>query len=135
MFRHYFDLERIGDHAKSIARVARSSTPEPPERRLVTIPRMGDLCAEMLGAQVQAFLDRDVERASEISSRDSELDRLFELAFEHRIAAMQADTAALDRASRLIGVAKSLERVGDHITNIGEWTVFRATGRLVELNA
>ena len=129
------DLERIGDHAKSIARVARSSQPEPPERRLVTIPRMGDLCAELLSEQVHAFLERDAARAAEISTRDNELDRLFELAFDHRVAAMKADSADLDRASRLIGVAKNLERVGDHITNIGEWAVFRATGRLVELNA
>ncbi len=133
-FAIFSDLERIGDHAKNIGRaVLELSDSSTDARALQGILTMSELCRQLLAQQIEAFLARDDQRARELSKRDAELDRLFEAAYTDCVEAMRQDPDAVAGASRLIGVAKGLERIGDHLTNIGEWAVFRQSGRLVEL--
>lgn len=128
------DLERIGDHAKSIARGVLKIVEDPPLQALVDIPRMAGLCVELLERQIAAFLSRDGDTARTIAARDEELDTLYRKVYGDHIAAMRQDPSVVRRDSTLISIAKSMERVGDHVTNIGEWVVFLQTGKLVELN-
>lgn len=128
------DLERIGDHAKRIAGTALDIAADPPPEPLVDIPRMAYLACELLRAQVDAFLARDSASARRIADRDSEIDSLYRKCYSDLLSNMRAAPESIDRGSKLMWTAKSIERIGDHVTNIGEWVVFLETGRLVELN-
>lgn len=127
------DLERMGDYAKGIAGTALRVLDEPPV--LVNeIPRMAELVREILTAELQAFVMRDADEARKVARRDDEVDALYEQVYRRLIQVMTEDPQAVERASRLLWVAKSLERAADHVTNIGERIVFLATGEVVELN-
>lgn len=128
------DLERVGDHAKSIALAAVALVAEPPLGMNVGIERMAELANELLRAELDAFIRRDGELARQAALRDSEIDQLYHRMYRDLLERMARDPGCIDRAQRLLSVAKSLERVGDHVTNIGEYVVFLTTGRLEELN-
>jgi phosphate transport system protein len=127
------DLERMGDYAKGIAGVALRVLDEPPVV-VNEIPRMAELVREILTAELQAFVMRDADEARTVARRDDEVDALYEQVYRRLIQVMTEDPQAVERASRLLWVAKSLERAADHVTNIGERIVFLATGEVVELN-
>lgn len=129
------DLERIGDHAKRVAVTALEIADDPPPEPLVDIPRMALLARSLLQGQVDAFLHRDGDSARAIAVRDNEIDALYRKCYGDLLATMRSDPQTIDRASKLMWTAKSIERIGDHVTNIGEWVVFLETGQLVELNA
>jgi phosphate transport system protein len=127
------DLERMGDYAKGIATIALRVVDEPPV--VVTeIPRMAELVCELLTAELGAFVERDQEAARRIARRDDEVDALYEQVYRRLIRLMTEDPSGVERASRMLWVAKSLERAADHVTNIGERVVFLTTGEVVELN-
>jgi len=128
------DLERVGDHAKSIAVAALALAGEAPLGMNVGIERMAELANELLRAELDAFIRRDGELAQQTALRDNEIDQLYHRVYRDLLERMVRDPACIDRAQRLLTVAKSLERIGDHVTNIGEYVVFLTTGRLVELN-
>lgn len=128
------DLERVGDHAKSIAQAAVALVGEPSLGVDVAVERMAELANELLRAELDAFIRRDGELARQVALRDNEIDQLYHRLYRDLIERMANDPSCIDRAQRLLSVAKSLERIGDHVTNIGEYVVFLTTGRLVELN-
>jgi phosphate transport system protein len=128
------DLERIGDYAKGIATVTLRVLDEPPLKPLVDIPRMADIVRELLAAEVGAFVKSDPNEARRVAERDDEVDALYDQIYRELVTYMMDDPRTINRASRLLWVAKSLERIGDHVTNIGERVVFVTTGELVELN-
>jgi phosphate transport system protein len=127
------DLERMGDHAKGIAIVALKVSEEP-ALEVNEIPQMAALVRELLTAELEAFVRRDTEAARAVALRDDEVDALYGRAYHRLIRVMTEDPQAVERASRLLWVAKGLERTADHVTNIGERVVFLATGEVVELN-
>ena len=127
------DLERMGDHAKGIAAIALRIMDEP-EVAVKEIPRMAELVREILAGELDAFVRRDDSFARAVASRDDEVDALYDQAYRRLIRLMTEDPQAVERASRMLWVAKSLERTGDHATNIGERIVFLTTGDVVELN-
>jgi phosphate transport system protein len=122
------DLERMGDHAVSIGRYVVATAADPPLKRLVDIPRMAELGRGMLRDSMTAFIQSNVEAATEIIHRDEEIDALFEQVFRELLTYMLADPATIDRAARLINVARNLERVADRVKNICERIVYAATG-------
>jgi phosphate transport system protein len=128
------DLERIGDYAKGIATIALRILDEPPLKPLVDIPRMSNIARQLLADEVGAFVHRDADAARRTAARDDDLDQLYDQVYRELITYMMDDPGTINRASRLLWVAKSLERIGDHITNIGERVVFVTTGELIELN-
>jgi phosphate transport system protein len=101
---------------------------------LVEIAQMAHLVRELLAGVLDAFVARDPERARTVARRDDEVDALYERAYRELIRRMMADPGVVERASRMLWVAKGLERAADHATNIGERVVFLATGEVVELN-
>ncbi len=127
------DLERMGDHAAGTASIAIMIGNEPPLKPLIDIPRMADIACEMLRGSLDAFVERDVEKARRIADRDDEVDNLYEQIYRELLTFMMADPGTIDRATHLLWVAHNLERIADRVTNISERVLFLVTGKMVEI--
>ncbi|MDI3270275.1 MAG: phosphate signaling complex protein PhoU [Bacillota bacterium] len=134
MLKIVTDLERMGDHATDIARAVRRMGQTPPIKPLVDIPRMAEMGRHMLQQGLQAFMERDIQRAMAMAREDDQLDHLFKQVFRELLLLMIANPAVIEEATQLILVAASLERVGDHATNLAEWTIYMVTGERRDLN-
>jgi phosphate transport system protein len=128
------DLERIADHAEGNAKLALMLADEPPLKQYIDIPRMAQKGIEMLRASLEAFKDRDTERARAICEMDDEVDALYEQVYHELLTYMIQDPQSIQRATYLIWVAHNLERIADRVTNICERVVFMVTGHVQELN-
>lgn len=130
------DLERIGDYAANIAKVALRLDEEPYLKPLVDIPRMAEIDRRMLRSAIQAFLRRDVDLAYSLVRDDDEVDALYNQVFRDLLGRMIEDpsTAVVNQATQLIMVARHLERIGDHVASFAEWVVFMVTGDRPILN-
>lgn len=128
------DLERMGDHAEGIAKVAIMLADQPPLKPYIDIPRMALRATEMMKASLQAFIDRDVDWARRICDEDDEVDALYDQIFRELLTYMLQDPRNIERATKLTWVGHNLERIADRVTNICERIVYLATGRLEELN-
>lgn len=128
------NLERMGDHAEGIARLTLRIADEPLLKELVDIPEMAAIASRMLTESLDAFVNKDAERAREIASWDVEVDRLYEIVYRDLLAAMIADPQTVPRATHLLWVAHNLERIADRVTNICERIIFAVTGQFEEVN-
>lgn len=126
------ELERMADHATSIAKMAIQMADEPPLKKILDIPRMADLAREMLRDSITAFIAGDAEAAREIIGRDREVDLLFDQVYRELLTYMLADPATINRATRLLYAARNPERIADRVTNICERVVYVATGTMIE---
>ncbi len=127
------DIERIADHSTDISEITLRLGQEEPIKPLVDIPKMAEVAREMVHHAIHAFVNNDMELAVEVCRRDDEVDNLFEKIILDLSTMMKADPAVVDRAIDLILIAKYLERVGDHATNIGEWVAFNISGKHTHL--
>jgi phosphate transport system protein len=127
------DLERIGDHAEGIAKIAVMIGKEPPLKPLIDLPRMAQKTGEMLRRSLDAFINRDADAAREIVTEDDEIDSLYDQVFRELLTFMAEDPRTITRATRLIWVAHNLERSADRVTNICERVVFVITGKMEEI--
>lgn len=123
------DLERLADQAINISDKTRRLLELPPLQPLVRIPRMADIARGMVTDSLHAFVNRDVLRAREVLLRDDEVDALKAEITADMLRLMSADPTAIERALGLILIARNLERIGDHATNIAENTIFVVEGR------
>lgn len=128
------DLERMGDLALEIAVITKITASVPPVKPLIDIPRMSEICQQMLTDTMKAFENKDVELARATAKRDDEVDNLFDQVRRELISYMIEDPKKITGAQHLTFVARYLERIGDHITNLCENVVFMVTGERVELN-
>ena len=128
------DLERMADHATDIARITLKMAGEPLFRPLVDIPRMAELAQAMTREALIAYVEQDVPRAHAMIARDDEIDHLYKRIFDELMEIMQNNPDLVKQATHLLFVAMYLERIGDHATNLGEWTIYMVTGELAELN-
>lgn len=128
------DLERMGDIAEEVAVITKMTANVPPVKPLVDIPRMSEVCQQMLTDTMKAFENKDVELARQTAKRDDEIDMLFDQVRRELITYMIEDPKKITGAQHLTFVAMHLERIGDHITNLCENVVFMVTGERVELN-
>ncbi len=128
------DLERMGDLALEIAVITKITAGVPPVKPLIDIPRMSDICQQMLSDTMGAFENKDVELAKAVAKRDDEVDILFDQVRRELITIMIEEPKKITGAQHLTFVARYLERIGDHITNLCENVVFMVTGERVELN-
>jgi phosphate transport system protein len=128
------DLERMGDHAEGIAKIAIMIGDEPPLKPLVDVPRMEELSRSMLRRTMDAFVARDAEAAKAIGAEDDIIDNLYEQVYRELLTFMMADPGTINRATHLLWVAHNLERIADRVTNICERVIFLVTGRMDELN-
>ncbi len=129
-----YELERMGDHAASVAKQARKLAPEPPLKDYVDLPQMGTLAAEEVRGVLRALVDLDVDLARQVAAGDNDIDALYHRIFTEVLELMRADPANVDRGTRILFAAKNLERIGDRVTNIAEDVVFLATGDVEDLN-
>lgn len=128
------DLERMGDLALEIAVITKITASVPPIKPLIDIPRMSEICQDMLKNTMIAFENKDVDLAKQIARRDDEIDALFDQVRRELISFMIEDPKKITGAQHLTFVARYLERIGDHITNLCENVVFMVTGERLELN-
>ena len=129
------ELERIGDYAEGIAKVALMSLDEPPLKPLIDIPRMSELSIDMLRRSLDAYIAHDTATARAIWNADDQIDALNDQIYRELLTYMMADPATITRATRLLWVAHNLERIADRVTNICERTTFMVTGNRAELKA
>jgi phosphate transport system protein len=129
-----YDLERMGDHAASVAKQARKLAPYAPLRDYVHLPEMGRLVAQQVRDILTAVVDIDDERARTVAARDDDVDALYHGIFSETLDLMRADPANVDPGARILFAAHYLERIGDRVTNIAEDVVFLATGDVEDLN-
>lgn len=123
------NLERCGDLAKNIAKralVIAESDPLTPVTR--SIERMGELVASRLKDVLDAYAARDVGRARAVWQRDQEVDEHYDSIFRELLTYMMADPRTISSCTHLLFVAKNLERIGDHATNIAEIIHYENTG-------
>lgn len=128
------DLERMGDHAEGIAKIAVMLADEPPLKPYVDIPRMADTSSRMLRESMEAFKKRDADQARAIMNEDDEVDALYDQVYRELLTYMLGDPRTIEQATRIIWVAHNLERIGDRVTNICERVVYLVTGKMEELN-
>lgn len=130
------DLERVGDQAVNIVQNTEIMLAQPQlERKLLDIPRMTELAKGMLKDGLDAFVKKDVELARSVLQRDSEEDKLKSEAFHELMQLMQSDSSTIQRALCLILIARNLERIADHATNIAEDVIFMALGKDIRHHA
>ena len=129
------EVERIGDYAEGIAKIAIMIGDEPPLKPLIDIPRMAEMTVDMLRRSLDAFVNRDAEAAKNISTEDDSIDHLYDQVFRELLVFMAEDPKTITRATRLIWVAHNLERAADRVTNICERVVFVVTGKMEEIGA
>ena len=128
------ELERIGDYAKGIARIAMRLGDQAPLRQLVHIPIMAQLTADMLLRAIRAFAEMDEETGMAIPKEDDQIDVLYNLVYQELLELMISDRENIDRATFHLWVAHNLERAADRVTNICERTVFTTSGNLTEFD-
>jgi phosphate transport system protein len=128
------DLERIGDYAKGIAKINLMIGEQPLIKPLVDLPLMADKARSMLRRALDAFVQRDVDRARSIPNDDDEVDALYNQVYRDLIGVILKDQRTIDQSTYLLWAAHNLERTADRAVNICERVVFTATGQMVELN-
>ena len=128
------ELERMGDYATNIAKLAQQLASEPETPILKQIPRMEQICREQLRAAMRALVDISESEARQVCLRDDELDHLYASVYEDAMQLMQVAPERARQATHMLFAAHHLERLGDRVTNIGEDVVYLATGQIEDLN-
>ena len=129
-----YELERIGDHAGSVAKQARKLAGVTSMVTYDELTPMAVLAARQVRDVVMALVDIDEARAREVAARDDEIDRLYHQLFDDVLAEMRTDPSKVDPGTRILFAAHYIERIGDRVTNIAEDVVFLATGEVEDLN-
>jgi len=122
------DLERMGDLAVNIAERALDLNQSPPLPPVHDLTKLAQLCQDQLRAALDAFVDGDVGKAEAVIKADLLLDALYHKLFNDLLSLMMEDPRNIRRANNLLFVAKHLERLGDHATNVAEMVVYMVRG-------
>ncbi|MEO6294571.1 MAG: phosphate signaling complex protein PhoU [Candidatus Limnocylindria bacterium] len=128
------ELERMGDYAVNIAKLAQQLAAEPEMPILKQIPRMEQICREQLRSAMRALVNISEEEARKVCERDDELDHLYSSVYEDAMQLMSVAPERARQATHMLFAAHHLERLGDRVTNIGEDVVYLATGQVEDLN-
>jgi len=123
------DLERIGDQAVNIAQSALRILRHPQVKPYVDLPRMSEIAEGMVRDSLNALVRGDVDLARSVLARDDQVDLLRDQMFRELLTYMMENSAVVFPAFELILVAKNLERIGDHATNIAEDVIYIVAGR------
>jgi phosphate transport system protein len=125
------DLERMGDLAVDICERASELMDEPPLKPYIDIPRMAEAAQKMLKDSLDAFVAKDADLALSVCERDDIVDNLNHQIFNELLAYMLQDQKNVSRAVRITYIAKYLERIADHATNIAEMVVYMVKGKVI----
>ena len=129
-----YELERIGDHASSLAKQVVKLAPQPPLADYVRLPEMAERAAVLVHGVLRALVDADAVAAREVAVMDDEIDRLYHATFDEVVELMRADPANVERGTRIVIASHYIERIGDRSTNIAEDIVYLVTGDVEDLN-
>ena len=128
------DMERIGDHASDISEITIALADQPYIKKLEHIQQMAKETMIMLVGSIEAFVDKDLKKANEVIKRDDVVDDLFDKVKKELIQMIHENADKSEQAADLLMVAKYMERIGDHATNISEWVIFSITGEHKSMN-
>jgi len=123
------DLERMGDHAFDIAKVALQLAGQPLMKPLIDLPRMAEMAQKMLHDSLEAYTRLDSVLAERVCLADDVVDDLNRQVFRELLTYMMGDPKTIEQATQLILVGRYLERIADHATNIAEWVIYLVTGQ------
>ena len=123
------DLERMGDQAVNISHTGKDYLSRRPLSGLEDIKRMSEIAGKMVKESLDSFVRGDVEKAKAILVMDDELDNLKDQVFFHSLQHMKTNSTDVEACLDLILMARNLERMGDHATNIAEDVIFAFTGK------
>lgn len=121
-------IERIGDYAKNIAKRTGQIEGRKKFEPLTLIPAMAEVAAEMVHDVLTAYAARDPKLAVEVVERDEKVDAFYNSIFRNLVSHMMENPATISSAAQLLFVARNLERIGDHATNVAEMVFYAATG-------
>ena len=122
-------VERIGDYSKNIAKRVGSIENRDRFEPLTLLPAMADIAGEMVHDALTAYAARDPMLAREVIATDNKVDAFYNSIFRNLVTYMVENPATISSAAQLLFVARNLERIGDHATNIAEMVPFAATGQ------
>lgn len=122
------DMERIADHSSDIAEITIRMENDKYIKPLIDIPKMAELAKSMVNKSIDAYIKQDVSLAKLVCESDDDVDELFFKIILELINIMKNNPATVEQAINFMFIAKYLERMADHATNIGEWVVFNVTG-------
>ena len=122
------DMERIADHSADIAEITIRLANQKYIKPLIDIPKMAELAKQMVNKSIDAYVKQDMKLAEEVCASDDAVDDLFFKIILELVNLMKNDPQTIDQAINFMFIAKYLERMADHATNIGEWVVFNVTG-------
>jgi len=121
-------VERIGDYSKGIAKRVGKMEGRKHFDPLTLLPAMGEVAAEMVHDVLTAYAARDPVMAREVIARDEKVDAFYDSIFRNLVSYMMENPATISSAAQLLFIARSIERIGDHATNVAEMVHFAATG-------
>ena len=122
------DIERVGDYAANVAKRSTALNLAPPLPQVSGLHAIGTLAVQQLRDVLTAYRDSDVEAAQRIRDRDAEIDTAYTALFRELLTYMMEDARAITPCTHLLFMAKNIERIGDHATNIAENVLFLVTG-------
>ena len=123
------DLERIADQAVNISETTDYLLQEPPLKPLIDVPRMAQIASKMLKDALDSFVNRDENLARSVLVRDDQVDELKDQVFRELLTYMISDASTIKRGLDLILIARNIERIADHATNIAEDVVYVILGK------
>lgn len=127
------DMERIADHSSDIAEITLRMVNEKYYKPLIDIPKMADYAKTMVIKAIDSYIKQDVKLAMEVCSTDDYVDDLFYKIVLELVNFMKNDKKVIEQAINFMFIAKYIERMGDHATNIAEWVVYNVTGEHAHL--
>ena len=125
------ELERISDLAENVSERVIELNEEPQLKPYIDIPMMGNMARMMVKQSIDAFVKDDAQLARKVLTDDDFVDNLMEQLFRELLSFMLEDTRTISRAIRLSFIAKYLERMADHATNIAELVVYLVEGKII----
>ncbi len=123
------DLERMGDSAVNIVQAVRVVNQEPPLKPYIDLPRMADWTRDMVHDSLDAFVERDSALARKVIARDDRIDELYRQLFRELVTFMIENPKNVSRSLHLLLIARNLERIADHATNVSEDVIYYVEGR------
>ncbi|MBL9034272.1 MAG: phosphate signaling complex protein PhoU [Rhodospirillaceae bacterium] len=126
------DIERIGDYAKNIAKRAIVLSGFAPMKPVATIPRMSRLALTIIKDVLDAYIAKDAEAARAAWRRDEEVDEMYNSVFREMLTYMMEDPRNIGPCTHLLFIAKNIERIGDHATNVAEIVYYLVHGRSLD---
>lgn len=128
------DFERIGDLIRNMCKASMELIKLPPLKPFIDIPRMAEICIEMIDDTMKVLLQNETNIAITTAQKDDIIDKLNNKIWRELLTYMMEDPQKIEQANKLIFVAKQLERIGDHITNIAERVCYIEEGKILDLN-